>query len=184
MSVLKSGNLLTITSAVEAGYKYVHVVQKVTITADEEIISNVITESESTKTLPGDGYFIVSEIKLRTDSGNWLYISGDTVYDNGIEVAIEDLLLETGLTRTDTDIVNTYTLSTYYSDLLKANFTKYLCGCACMSKYDKLTQDSLVMGMELIDLLIVDQKYYEVQRVIEKLSTCHNLVTSNCDCNG
>ena len=185
MQIVQTNNTLSMTSTPQAGFKFVHIINKVTITL-EEIIHDTITDSISSKTLTYDGYYQVSEMKLTTTPGNYYYITGDVIYLNGDVKTSEDLFNADpntgGFTRTDYDIINTYNLNTYYTNLLKSAFTKDLCGCGCLSKYERTTLDVLIMGMELINQLTLIENYFEVQRIIERLSICTGLLTSGCDC--
>lgn len=185
MLIVKTNNILSMTSTPATGYKFVHIINKVTITV-ETIIHDEITDSISSKTLTDDGYYQVAEIKLTTTPGNYWYITGDTIYLNGVEKTSAELFAADpntgGITRTDYDIINTYILSNYYTNLLKSAFTKDLCVCGCTDKYERITMDVLIMGMELINQLTLIENYYEVQRIIERLSVCNNLLTSGCDC--
>jgi len=185
MLIVKTNNVLSMTSTPTSGYKFVHIINKVTITV-ETIIHDEITDSVSSKTLTDDGYYQVVEMKLTTTPGTGYYITEDKIYFNGIEKTSSDLFIADpnigGFTRTDYDVVNIYILSNYYLNLLKSTFTKDLCICGCASKYERITMDILVMGIELINQLTIIKNYYEVQRIIERLSICNGLLTSGCDC--
>jgi len=190
MNIIQTANVLTLTSSAESGFRYIHTIQKISI-AETTLENEIFTDSISSYTMPSDGYYIITEIKLTTIPGQYYYITGDTVYSSlGVEISIEDLLLldvsGTNIVRIDTDLLNKYNTDLYYINLIKNKFLKTICACDCISKSDKLTIDTLTMGLALIENLVLNLQFYEAQRIIEHLGICNNLIVSNpnCNCNG
>lgn len=190
MNITQTENVLTLTSPVESGFRYIHTIQKVTIT-ETTLVNKVFTDSISSYTMPSDGYYIITEIKLTTTPGQYYYIVGDIVYSSlGVEISVENLLAisvsGTNILRIDTDLLNKYNTNLYYVNLIKNKFLKIICTCDCISKSDKLTIDTLTMGLVLIENLVLNLQFYEAQRIIENLGICNNLIVSNpnCNCNG
>lgn len=189
MNVSQSENKLNIVSA-DSGtyYKYIHVVQSVRINGTE-IVSDEYTTSVSYYTLPFDGYFIVTEIKLPTTPGNYYYLSGEFIYDpEGNMITVEQLMTVdpagTSIVREDLDYISLYYLEDYYLKLLKGKYLKNICncGCGCIDKQDKVRLDTLTMGLDLIESLLAKLQYFEVQRIVEKLMVCFGMVANDCNC--
>ena len=173
---------VTLQSVESVGYNYVHVIQKVTNTENVLITYN-ITADDSTIVVEEDGYYIISEIKLTTTPGAGYYISGGVVYNNSVEVSIEDLLEVDGLDREDYDEVLYSILETYYKELLQSRFLGGINNCTCSYDKDKLMIDILTMGIDLVKILIKYGQYFEAGALITQLSLCSSLTTPNCGCN-
>src|SRR3972149_5551465 len=112
MTITQVNNTITLTSAASVGFRYIHTVQKVTLT-ETTLISEVFTDDVSTFVLPSDGSYIVTEIKLTTVPGEYYYITGDVVYTAAdVEITVEDLLevdiTNTNIERVDEDWFNKY----------------------------------------------------------------------------
>lgn len=190
MNISQSENKLIIVSEETAMYRYIHIVQDVTI-VNTTIVNDEFTDSMSYYTFSDDGYFIVTEMKLTTNPGDYYYISNDTIYDpTGTEITVEELLevdidLNPEIVREDQDYISMYYLDDYYLTLLKSKYLKNICncGCSCIDNIDKVQLDTLTMGLDLIDALLLKLQYHEVQRIVEKLSVCFGLTNTNCNCN-
>ena len=189
MNVSQSENKLNIVST-DSGvyYKYIHVIQDVRINSIE-IVSEVYTTSVSYYTFPYDGYFKISEIKLPTTSGNYYWVNDEVIYDpSGNVISVEELLevdpTGTNIVRNDLDYITLYFLRDYYLKLLKSKYLKNICncGCGCIDKQDKVKLDTLTMGLDLIEALMAQYQYYEVQRIIEKMMVCFGIVSNDCNC--
>lgn len=189
MNITQSGNILTIVSSEISTYSYVHIIQNVT-TVDTTIFDYEFSSSFSSFTLTEDGYFIITEIKLPTTPGYGYYISGNSVYDSGGNVvSVEDLLdidtTTTNIVREDLDYFSTNILNNFYITYLQNNYLNSLCSGKLLSLQDKVTIDSITMGLSIIECLIdCGGKYYEAQRIIEKLSMCYGTINTNCNCHG
>lgn len=188
MNITQDGTKLNIISQSTPAYQYVHVVQDVTITSTD-IVHDEITDSVSYYTFVADGYYIITEMKLPVTPGNYYYISDGEIYDpSGAVMTTEELLAVdpagTSIVREDEDYITMVILNEYYLDLLKAKYLKNICncGCGCIDKQDKVKLDTLTMGLDLIEALESKVQYYEVQRIVEKLSVCFNIVQGDCDC--
>lgn len=188
MTITQINNTITLTSTASVGFRYIHTVQKVTLT-ETTLISEVFTDGVSTFVLPSDGYYIITEIKLTTTPGDYYYITGDIVFSTvATEISVEDLLevdiTNTNIERVDEDWFNKYNTNLYYINLIKSKFTRTICSCSCLSRTDKLTLDTLMMGLTLIESLVINEQFNEANRIIEQLGVCNNLITSNCNCDG
>lgn len=189
MNITQSGNILTITSIETSSYTYIHVLQKVS-TTDTIIYDYEFTDSFSTYTLAVDGYFIISEIKLPITPGYGYYISNNTIFDSDNNtVSIQELLdleiLDTNIVREDINYFSTNIINSYYINYIQSNYVNNLCSGKLLSSQDKITIDSLTMGLSIIQCLIeCGEQYYEAQRIIEKLSLCTGIINTNCNCNG
>lgn len=188
MIITQVANTLTLTSTADAGFRYIHAIQKISVT-ETTLVSEEFTDSVSTFILTSDGYYNIIEIKLTTTPGDYYYITGDTAYSTtAVEITVEDLLdvtvSGTNIVRVDEDLFNKYNTNLYYINLLKSKFSRTICSCSCISKADKLTIDTLTMGLTLIDSLVNGDQFYEAQRIIEHLGVCNSLITSNCNCDG
>lgn len=187
MELELTATTLNVTSIDSLGYSFVHIIQKITTTSTTIYDSN-ITEGTSEFVLETDGYYIVSEIKiLDTESPGFYYTDGESIYDtSGEEITIQELLdldIEgTNLEREDQDLVTYYLLNTYYVDLVKSKFLKKICTCSCVRDSDKLTIDTLTMGLYAIQSLVDYEQYYEAERLIEQLGVCSGVVNTNCNC--
>lgn len=184
MTITQTGNTVSITSTPQAGYRFIHAIQKVTSTVTT-LVNDTFTDSASSFTLESDGYYIISETKLTTTPGAYYYISGDTVYSSvGVEITVEDLLEEELEQTTFVNHFSRYNVNEYYINLLKSKFLNNICACNCISTSEKLTIDMLTMGITLIDSLVIDEQFYEAERIVEQLGTCTNTITPSCNCNG
>lgn len=188
MTITQVENKLTIISQETSGYEYIHVVQDVTI-HETVIVSSEFTNSISYYTLPTDGYYIVSEIKLPTTSSSGYYISGDAVVSTEIGVITVKELMNidttgTNIVKNEVDHISMYYLEDYYLKLLKSKYLKNICncGCGCIDRQDKVKLDTLTMGLDLIEALTLTAQYFEIQRIVEKLSVCFGMVKNDCNC--
>lgn len=189
MQISTELNKITLVSPVASGYAYVHTIQKVT-TMEVTLEESFITESISSYELSTDGYYIVSEIKLpdSVSVGNY-YISGESIYDTtGTEITVQELLdtdtTGTNIIREDNDYFTYYFLELYYINLIKDKFMKGICSCNCNNgkSSEKLTIDTLTMGLEVIKILVEYLQYLEAERIIEQLSVCSGQINVNCNC--
>lgn len=188
-------NALTISDTEVTEYKYIHVIQLNAITGSGTQYVKY-THDSSTTTLAADGYYTITQMMLPLDPVEGTYyiieslVGGDdqVIDPNGDVILIDDLLLVdtvgTTITKTVENIFSDYSLHTYYINLLKSKFLKNVCGCDCISKQDKLTIDTLTMGLALIEELVAFAQYNEAERIVEQLNKCTGLVTPNCNCNG
>lgn len=189
MNITKSKNTITITSSpVYATHTYIHVVQQITTTS-EIIIHEAFTESISSKTLPSDGYYKVTEFWLPNTAGEGYYIIDSKVYTpTNEQISVEQLLdvniAGTNIARVDQDLFNEYNLNDYYISLIKSKFLKNICNCDCLSAQDRRMIDTLTMGLSLIEVLNTYLQFYESQRIVEQLYKCQGVVNTNCNCNG
>jgi hypothetical protein len=189
MNLTQSDETLNIISQESSPYRYIHVVQDVTI-LETTIVNDEFTNSVSYYNFTTDGYFIITEIKLPvTPVEGGYYISGDSVFDpEGVEITVEDVMAlspeNTNIIREDQEYITLYFLQDYYLGLLKAKYLKNICacGCGCIDKQDKVQLDTLTMGLDLIEALQAKFQYYEVQRIVEKLLVCFGLQMTNCNC--
>lgn len=188
MNITQTGAKLSIISTESVGYRYVHVVQDVTIAATT-IVSDEYTDSISYYTLPTDGYYIVTEMKIPTTPGDYYYIVDDVVFNADDQAITISALMEvdtigTSIVRVDEDYISMYHLEAYYLSLLKSKYLANICncGCGCIDKQDKIKLDTLTMGLDLIEALLAKVQYHEVQRIVEKLSVCFGLMIKNCNC--
>lgn len=184
MTVTLANNIVTITSVTATGYYFVHYIQQV-LTTGVSTIHNVITATSSIKTLPADGYYQVSEIKLPSTPGAYYYTDGTLLYNpSGVVISFADLLaldpVVAGLTRTDQNIFSYYEVNTFYINSIK---NKFLNNCCC-SQSDNALIDYLTMGLTLIPNLISLSYYYEAQRIVELLDRCSSSTPISCNCNG
>jgi hypothetical protein len=110
------------------------------------------------------------------------------IYDvNDLTVTIEDLLADQtlGATKTEIDYVSMYLIKIFYTNLIKTKYLQGLCTCGCATAIEKITVDSLTMGLIIADELLLNNQYFEVQNIIEKLEVCAGYTSiSNCNCNG
>lgn len=117
----------------------------------------------------------------------------------------------TNIIREDIDYLSKYYIYKYYIDILKNRFLKNICNCGnsgtsnCSSgvynptlingvvdrgykvsdpKQDKITIDTLTMGLEILDYLEEYLLYMEAQRIIEQLAPCGSITNTGCGCNG
>jgi len=190
MNITQNENNIVITSTENSSYSYVHVIQDVS-TLDTTIINNTFTNSTSTYNFTTDGYFIITELKLpKGISLYYYYILNGVIYNLSDEVVTVEELMNMdpdeipGLIREDLDYLSLYLLREYYLNLLKSKYLKNICncGCACIDRIDKVKLDTLTMGLDLIEALESKFQYYEIQRIVEKLSSCFGIITSNCNC--
>jgi hypothetical protein len=188
MNISQIENKINITSVNTSLYSYVHVINSITVN-NTLVLHDPIVTSTSTYTLPYDGYFVISEIKLPTTPGNYYYTQNGSIYNpSGAIITTEELLdtntQGTNIIRSDEDHVSIYYLQNYYINLLKSKYLKNICncGCGCIDKVDKVKLDTLTMGLDLIEALLSKVQYYEVQRIIEKLMVCFGIVDNNCNC--
>ena len=187
MNINQIENTLILSSTETTGFRYLHVITQITLTAATRI-HEAFTDNSSTKTLPSDGYYQIIEVMLPTTPGNYYYVVGNVIYSPTDEVVTVDELLaldpeDNGIDRNDTDFFTVYALNTYYINLLKAKFQNNICGCGC-TKSDRLSIDPITIGLTLIEELNIYAMYYESQRIIEQLTKCVTGVNiSNCNCN-
>lgn len=196
MTVTQASDTLTITSTASLVYSYIHVVQQVTTTATT-VVSVTFTSSVSTYTLTEDGYYVITEIKAETENNGDYYITGGVLYDSGdaevynpdtdtlasISTVLAFDYTATSMTKITLDHISYYELEAYYIDLLQNKFLKGICGCTCtFSDATKQTIDTLMMGLAIIQYMNTYQQYNEAQRVLENLSSCVGLTTSDCGC--
>jgi len=187
MNITQIENTITLSSTETSGYKYIHVIQQVTISSTT-VIHEVFTFNNSSKVLPNDGYYILIEMKMPTTPGNYYYIVDDIIYDptdNPVTIA-EVLLLDPvtyGIDRNDNDLFTTYIITEFYIKYVKEKFQNIICGCTTCGPTNKLTMDTLEMGLALIEYLNIYSQYYESQRIVEQLGSCLNISTSTCNCN-
>ncbi len=191
MNVTSSQNTVTISDTELSGYKYIHVLQHVKV-ADDGLQNSNFSYTSSSFTLAYDGYYQITQIKLPTTPGTYYYILEgvtDQIIDPNGDVISLDTLLEvdptgTTIVKTDQDYFTTYLLHEEYISLLTNKFVKNMCNCDCISKQDKLTIDTISMGLDLITVLSTYFKYNEAERIVEMLYNCLSIAPSNCNCNG
>lgn len=188
MDITQTDNRISIVSPSVAGYTYIHVIQDITI-AKATIVSETFTDSVSYYTFESDGYFVITEFKLPETAGSGYYIISEKIYDPTDQQISVATLMEvdteyTNILRIDEDHMTKYYLSDYYLRLLKEKYLKNICncGCSCIDKIGKVELDTLTMGLDLIEALEIKHQYYEVQRIVEKLSICFGLIMPNCNC--
>lgn len=191
MNIIQTDGTISITSQESAGYGFIHIIQDVTITSTD-VVSDIFTTASSSYTFVSDGYFIITEIKLPSSPspGNYyIDIAEEQIYDPTGSLITTEQLLEvdtefTNILRVDQDWLTMYILNEYYIRLLKSKYLKNICncGCGCIDQADKVKLDTLTMGLDLSEALAAKYQYYEVQRIVEKLMVCFNLVDTNCDC--
>lgn len=184
MEITQIANMLNLTSPATAGHSYVHVIDKIT-TSSESQVNDTIVDSTSSYELTSDGYYKVIEIRLpnTVSAGNYYTLDGDFFDTSGDQITLAELLeVESGVTRTDTNHLSYYYLDTYYLNLIKSKFLKNICGCSCSSQQDRITIDTLTMGLHLIASLGTYLQYYEATRLIEQLSVCTGVSNVNCNC--
>lgn len=189
MNISTSGSTISLISTEMSGYSYVHAIQKVTTTDTTLYYDNITTTSSST-TLTVDSYYILSEIRLpnTVTPGGYYTVDGKIYNSLGVEISVEQLLdtsiLNTNIVRVDTDYIFYYYIEKYYIDFLKSKFQESINSCTCLNKQDKITIDTLTMGLDVIKYLNTYQLYNETQRIIEQLSVCTGVSTTNCNCYG
>ena len=115
----------------------------------------------------------------------------------------------TNIIREDTDYLSVYYIRKYYIDIIKNRFLKNICNCgtsgtsSCTSgvynptlingvvdrgyrvtnpEQDKITIDTLTMGLEVISYLEEYQLYMEAERIIEQLAPCGSVSNTGCGC--
>ena len=123
MNITQTENTLVLSSTETTDFRYLHVIQQLTLTATTRI-HEAFTNNSSSKTLPSDGYYKITEIMMPSVPGNYYYIVGNVIYDpNGDPVTIDEVLAldpeDNGIDRNDTDFFTVYALNTYYINLLK-----------------------------------------------------------------
>lgn len=181
MQIAYNKNSVSLTSTVSAGTAYVHAIQKVTF-ASTTFVTSTITGSTSTYSFTTDGYYVLTEIPISTNPTGTYYTDMSVIYDsNGDEVDIEDLL-EEEITMTSYNYLLFYFLETYYINLIKSKFLKSICGCGCTSSKEKLTIDTLTMGIDVLRILQTYEQFIEASRIIDQLSVCTGIVNPNCSC--
>ena len=188
MQISTTKNTVNLVSTITSGYKYIHVIEKVT-TTEVTLENSEFTESSSSYDLLTDGYYNIIEIKLPDSYSEGIYyIDGETIYSPVGVITLEELLevdVEgTNILREDNDYFLYYFLETYYIDLIQSKFLKSICTCSCVNSQDRVTIDTLTMGLELIKKLVEYLQYMEAERMIEQLSTCSGIINTNCNCNG
>jgi hypothetical protein len=181
MAAIKNNNNIVITSTPSAGYGHVHIIQKIT-SSTETIVNSVIGDSSTFPTTV-DGYYIVTEIILPTADGGSYFIDGDEIKLGTASVILSDLL-DLVAAETTTELVLYYYLNIYYINLIKSKLLKNLCSCACMSLSDKLTLDTLTMGLTIIPILEADSQFVEMGRMVDQLSVCTGITNTGCACYG
>lgn len=189
MVVTKSNEWITITDFELVGYSYLHAIQSITTTGSF-LLNYDIVESESIYQFEMDGYYIITSIRLlNTNTSGEYWTDGSKIYNpNGDEISVEDLLeitdfpIDLDIIREDSEYLLYYYLNNYYLSFINDKFANIICG-RCQSTSNNVTQDTLVMGLYLIEYLEENEQYYEAQRIIEQLSACVGLSTaSNCNC--
>lgn len=189
MEIIQNNAKITITDPEVANYSYLHIVQRITID-NESIFDSKITTNYSEYNLTDDSYYIASSMKITTIPGSGYYISGDQVYNEfNVAVTAQDLLNivdieSTNIVKSSQNYIFTYYIKKYYLDLIQSKFLKGLCACGCMDAQEKITVDALTMGLNLLEVLVANQYYYEAERLIEKLTVCTGIVNVGCGCHG
>ncbi len=192
MELTQIQNTLVIENTVIAGYSNVYILQKIETSTDSSSnLGYFISTSGGSFALTIDGYYKVYRFSITTTENAGYYIDGQTVYapggdelyDNSIYslLQIEDYE-EEGIIYEMEEHFNYYCIEKKYIDLLKNKFLKDMCGCGCITPSDKVTVDTLTMGLEVIKYLVQYSQYYEADRIVSLLSTCTGIVNSNCNC--
>jgi hypothetical protein len=129
-------------------------------------------------------------MRITNTPGTGYYITDNHIYNsNGVEVTPATLMAivdigATNIIKETSDHLTGYTVRTYYQNLIQTKFLKGLCACGCMDPQEKITVDSLTMGIALLDVLIENQQYYECQAILEKLTMCVGILNTSCSCHG
>ena len=195
MELIQTNSTLTIFGTESVGYSNVYILQKMDPTTELPVnMDYKVSVAGTTFTLTSDGYYAINKFILSTTpSDTTYYISGEVVYVPGGDILMEsglyDLLLiedytETGITYEVTNYFTYYTIETYYLNLLKSKFLKSMCGCGCVSASDRVTIDTLTMGIEVIKSLVLYSQFNEASRILNLLNTCTGIVNTNCNCHG
>lgn len=189
MEIVRTNNVISITSPYASGYKYIHVTQ---IVENNQIVifDSTFTETVSTVTTTADGYFIITEVKLpESESPGNYYILGGKIYNPlGEEITLEELLAtdtdETNIVKESQEFLSYYFLNKYYIDLIESKLLKNVFSCNCMTPQDRVLIDTLSMGLDVIKTLMEYNQFYEAKRILDKMSVCSGLVNPICKCNG
>jgi hypothetical protein len=177
MNLIKTNNILTITSTPSAGQEAILFIQKM-LEDSEELLYTHIGESTS-YILTEDGYFKVTELLVsNTNQGNYYITNGITYNSLDAEVSPEELL-ENVIANDSSNIINAHFITDYYKDILKSGFLKCLC-----KNSNKQIMDTITMGLFLIEYLEQESLYYECARILKSLKTCNYVANLNCNCYG
>ena len=192
MELISSQNTIVINVENIPNFSNVYILQK--IENSEEDFSNLehyISNSGAMFILPEDGYYKVHRLLITTIPNDGYYINGSIVYAPGGEeiesdeiyklLEIENYLGE-NIEYINQDYFNYFYVEKMYIDLLKNKLLMNSCGCSCKDLGDKVTIDTLTMGMEVIKYLVYYTQYYEANRVVKLLTTCAGVITTNCNC--
>lgn len=193
MELIQTQNTLVIEDTASVGYSNAYILQKIqTDIGNTENIGHVVGSSGGVFTLPSDGYYMVHKFQITTIQNNGYYISAGEVYGPGddllSEYSIYSLLTiedyeEEGIAYDSMEHLNYYNIETYYINLLKTKFLKNMCGCSCDNQSNRITIDTLTMGLEVIKYLIEYSQYNEASRIVDMLSICTGVININCNCN-
>jgi hypothetical protein len=173
----KDSPSISIVDTAETGNYFIHVVTKVTTSAETIFYSNITTSSSSTSVLT-DGLYRVESIKLPSTDGGSYYTDGTKIYDSdGNEITVATLVAN--VEGTSQNIIIYYII---YTNLIETE--KEILDLLYDCKSDPIKaryRDILYMGLSVVDYLLTDSLYNEANRLIEKLESC-GTVTSTCNC--
>ena len=191
MELIQTQNTLVIQDTVISGYSNVYILQSVDYeTGNVTDLNYLISADGGAFELPTDGYYKVHKFQLTTTVNSGYYITGTSLYGPGNDLFIDNSVYsilyiedyeEEGITYSEEDYFNYYTVKNYYINLLQAKYLKNLCCCNTVT--DKMIVDTLTMGLEVIKYLIEYEQYNEASRILNMLTTCTNTVITSCNCN-
>lgn len=195
MELIQTNNTLTVFGTSVEGYSNVYILQKIDPTSETATnVANSVSTAGTAFTITTDGYYLISKfIMSTTPSDIYYYIDGEAVITpedaEWTTTALYQLLdiddyVAAGITVETTNYFTYYNIQTYYINLLKSKFLKNLCACGCMSANDRVTIDTLTMGIEVIKSLITYSQLNEAARIVSLLSVCTGNVNTNCNCYG
>jgi len=192
MELISNQNTLIVNVENIPNFSNVYILQK--IENSEEDFSNLehyISNTGAMFVLPVDGYYKIHRLLITIIPNEGYYIDGSTVYaPGGEELDAEEIytLLEIenyqaeNIEYINQDHFNYYYVEKMYIDLLKNKLLLSSCNCSCGETKDKVTIDTLTMGLEVIRYLIYYTQYYEANRIVKLLATCTGIITANCNC--
>lgn len=196
MEILQSDATLNIFGTAVFGYSNVYLIQRVDPCLEDPVnVLAQIAAGGTTLTLTADGYYQIHKFTMSTTptgsnwyiSGNYAInpnmtsiLSGDALYDL-LEIDPDDYA-GLGIAYEYVDHFSYYFIETYYINLIRSKLLQKICDNTCVPVSDKVTIDTLLMGIEVIKILIEQAQYDEAARIVNLLSTCTGVTTTSCNC--
>lgn len=187
---------VTIEDTAILDFAYLHAVVKEGSSSSILVDSNITTDT-STFTLDLDGLYYLVSIKLPTTTPtveDVFYIRNNVIlkYSGNIEYSAADIInLESVGTSFENDIVEQFIIHRYniirnYNIVLK-EIAKNINTCLINDSLN-LIRDTLMMGIYILDILILDEQWNAAKIVVNNMQMCNGLTGVNtnlkCNCNG